>query len=180
MRRVRKVELLGCGLTIGSVPPHDPEAERWGLNALMYRRFGGQFDDWTRWFDLHGTAHIQQHRPEAYAWYAQQSKPIYRWAHDPAIPASVPYPKDTVQTYFGGETDFACSLSWMLALAIVDGFDAIDLFWFPLDGNEVGYQQQIPSVAYWIGQARGRGIRVTIHGDSSLKPSGLLYGWQTT
>lgn len=152
------------------------------MNDLIFRRFAGDFDNWTRWFDLHATEQIRERRPDAYRWYAQQTKPIYRWEPDAELPSCAVYPRTEVQRFFGDgseERDFAGSLSWMLALAILDGFRAIDLFWFPLDGNEAGYQRQIPSVRYWIGHARGRGIRVVIHGDSALTPSGPLYGYET-
>lgn len=64
----------------------------------------------------------------------------------------------------------------MFALAIADEFTDIDCFWFVCDDNEPKYRDQIASVRYWIGRARGAGIRVTIHGDSGLKPSLPLYG----
>lgn len=176
MSRPRKVELLGGGISFGVIPPFDPLAERWGLNKLMYARYSGRFTDWTRWFDLHSTEHIQQYRPDAYEWYQQQpaDKPIYRWTPDAALPGCCVYPRERVAD--ADERDFAGSLSWMLALAIAERFEQIDLFWFPLNGTDCSHQHQIPSARYWIGRARGAGIRVTIHGDSNLKPSGPLYG----
>lgn len=178
--------MLGAGISMGVVPDFDrsPGVERWGTNAVMFRRYGGDFNEWTRWFDLHRPAHIQKQRPEAYAWYTEQdgARPIYHWEPDPAIPGSVAYPIDTVRAFFGSDThderDFWGSLSWMFALAIVEGFTDIDLFWFVVDTH--CHEKQIPSVRYWIGQARGRGLNVTIHGDSSLKPNHPLYGFQTT
>lgn len=169
---------------MGTVPEFSEGAERWGTNAVMFRRYSGQFDQWTRWFDLHRTPHIVTQRPEAYGWYRQQdgSRPIYQWEVNPEIPGSRAYPFDAIQSFFGEdgrpERDFWGSLPWMLALAIYEGFEAIDLFWFVVDTH--CHEKQIPSVRYWIGQARGRGVRVTIHGDSTLKPSGLLYGYETT
>lgn len=170
--------MLGCGLSKGAaIPPFDPDAERWGLNRLMFTRYAGAFTNWTRWFDLHSTAHIQQHRPDAYDWYRSQTKPIYRWELDPALPGCCVYPRQRVAD--ADERDFACSLSWMLALAIHERFDAIDLFWFSLDSGEHHYDYQIASARYWIGRARGAGITVRIHGDSPLKPSLPLYGVPT-
>lgn len=179
MRPSRKVELLGAGFTWGEVPPLDPSAERWGTNNVMFARYSGVFEDWHRWFDLHPSDHIQRRRPQAYDWYTQQdgSRPIYQWAVNPEIPGSKAFPKDGVLKYFSRdheERDFWGSISWMLALAIYEGFTDIDLFWFSLMNDE--YTKQIPSTRYWIGQARGRGVRVTIHGDSMLKPQQGLYG----
>lgn len=158
------------------MPPHDPDAERWGLNDLAFRRFAGAFDDWTRWFDLHPTWWIQEKRPQAYAWYQQQTKPIYRPCVDPALPSGCLYPRERIQT--PDECEFAGSLCWMLALAVDEGFSDIDLFWFPLDGSDPFYKLQVESAKYWIGYARGKGLRVTIHGDSALKPTGPVYGYE--
>lgn len=167
------MELLGCGFTMGTVPSFNPAAERWGMNNLMFMRYSGHFDDWTRWFDLHASSHIVHRRPDAYDWYGAQTKPIYRWALDPHHVTAV-YPREAVQAFFGNETDFAGSLSWMFALAIYERFDSIDVFWCPMDDHEHG--EQVPSVRYWIGQARGRGVRVRVHGDSALTPSRPMYG----
>ncbi len=175
---MRKVELLGCGRTQGVVPAFDPQAERWGMNRLMILRYGGQFENWGRWFDLHTTPQIQARRPEAYRWYQAQTKPIYRWEIDPDVPASVAYPVAAVWEAFPESTmEFRCSLSWMLALAILEGFEEIDLFWHTLYDDE--HRRSIPSILYWIGMARGRGIAVTIHGDSALVPDGPRYGLET-
>lgn len=178
---MKAVEFLGCGMSRGNIPPFNPSAERWGVNKLMFMRYNGEFDDWTRWFDLHSTPHILQHRPEAYAWYQQQTKPVYRWEPDATMCAAV-YPLASVQRRFADdgleERDFGGSFAWMMALAILEGFEAIDVFWMPLDLESHGVQ--LPSARYWIGQARGRGVRVRIHGDSAMTPSGPLYGKDTS
>ncbi len=175
------VEFLGCGMSRGDIPPFNPAAERWGLNKLMFMRYGGEFDEWTRWFDLHSSAHIEKRRPEAYRWYAEQTKPIYRWETDSSHVTAV-YPREEVQMFFAQdgvpERDFAGSFAWMMALAIMEGFEQIDVFWMPLDTE--CHQAQLATNRYWIGQARGRGIRVRIHGDSAMTPSGPLYGLETT
>ncbi len=181
---MKVVELLGAGWDMGTIPPFNPSAERWGTNNVMFARYGGDFNNWTRWFDLHPTEHIQAKRAQAYDWYRTQTKPIYRWAPDPDVPASVVYPIDAVLDYFSlsqaeRERDFWGSIAWMIALAIYEQFDAIDLFWFTLSNDHMNiYARQVPSTRYWIGQARGRGIRVTIHGDSALKVTHGLYGYQ--
>jgi hypothetical protein len=161
-------------MTRGVVPDFDPQAERWGFNRLMFSRFAGQFDDWHRWFDLHSTEHIQKHRPDAYRWYQQQRKPIYRWEPDSALPSGCVYPRERVSD--ATERNFACSLSWLLALAIAEKFEHIDIFWCPFDGTDNRHVEQVRSASYWIGRARGAGRIVTIHGDSALNPTGPLYG----
>ncbi len=147
----------------------------------MFMRYSGEFNDWTRWFDLHSTAHILRQRPEAYGWYCTQTKPVVRWEPDDRMVTQV-YPREAVQMYFAQDgvpdRDFWGSLSWMLSLAIYEGFKQIDLWWFPMDQER--HQAQLASARYWLGQARGRGIGVTIHGASTLTASGPMYGIETT
>lgn len=178
---MRKVQILGAGWDFGIIPPLDPSAEQWGTNNVMHVRLGPDYTGWTRWFDLHPTEHIQKRRPQAYEWYTRQpaDKPVYRWEPDPAVPGCVVYPKAAVLDLFSrgqveAERDFWGSLSWIIALAIYEQFDVIELFWFQLMNDQ--YTKQVPSTRYWIGQARGRGICCTIHGDSMLKHTGPLYG----
>lgn len=172
--------MLGAGWTWGVVPPLDPDAETWGTNNVMWARYSGVVPRWDRWFDLHPTAHIQARRPEAYRWYTEQdgTRPIYQWAVNPEIPGSRAYPKDAILQTFSEhghvERDFWGSISWMLALAIAEGYERIELFWFALMNDT--YTKQVPSTRYWIGQARGRGVQVVIHGESMLKPQQGLYG----
>lgn len=167
---------------MGIVPPFDPAAEeRWGFNALMFVRYAGVFDDWTRWFDLHSAAFTPAKHPDRWAWYQQQTKPVYRWEVDPRLPSSVAYPLEAIRTFFADgelERDFHGSLAWMLALAIYEGFEAIDVFWCPMD--DAPHRKQVPSIRYWIGQARGRGISVRVHGDSAITAYEPLYGYETT
>lgn len=181
-RRHRKVQILGGGWSKGDVPPLDPAAEdTWGFNALMFVRFAGQFDGWTRWFDLHSATFTPATHPDRWTWYQQQTKPIYRWDVDPRLPSSVAYPREAVQAFFADgalERDFGGSLSWMLALAIVERFDVIELFWCPHD--DASHRKQVASIRYWIGQARGRGLTVRVHGDSAITDVGPLYGIETT
>lgn len=172
--------MLGAGWGWGEVPPLDPASEIWGTNNVMYARYSGDFNQWTRWFDLHPKEHILRRRPQAYEWYTRQdgSRPIYLKEADPDVPGSVAFPFEAVRQRFCTEThderDFWGSLSWMLAFAIVEGFQQIDLLWFALMNDQ--YTKQVPSTRYWIGQARGRGLRCTVHGTSMLNPQGLMYG----
>ena len=178
---MKALDILGGGLGFGTSPDFSQPRERWGINKLMFLRYSGEFAHWTRWFDLHSTAHIQRQRPDAYAWYREQVKPIVRWEPDPQMVTQV-YPREAVQQFFAQdgepERDFWGSFSWMMALAIYEGFDQIDVYWMPLDQEH--HQAQLGSARYWIGQARGRGIRVTVHGDSAMKSTSRLYGIETT
>ena len=158
--------------------PFPPHAERWGINDLIYMRYNGKFEDWTRWFDLHRADRIVSRRPQAWEWYKQQSKPIYLLEPDPDIQASTAYPKAEILDYFGTKR-FGSTFDWMMALAIMENFKRIEICWCRML-QQVEYQKQVPTANYWIGQAEARGAKVFIHGDSALQPNPLLYGYEIT
>lgn len=153
--------------------------ERWGISNLAHLRYGGHFDNWTRWFDLHRTPRIRRRRPQTYAWYTQQDgrRPIYLLDVDPGIPGCVAYPRDAILARFQTRR-CASSFDWMFALAIDEGFERIELCWCRMRDTEE-YAKQVPSANYWIGRAEERGIEVVIHGDSALQPADRLYGYET-
>jgi hypothetical protein len=197
---MRLVQLMGGTPTQIACPPRPEGAHRWGLNnlyraAMVYQRFQG----WTEWFDLHSTEHIQGRRIKGYGWLCQQTKPIYRWVVDPAMPSSVAYPATPVRAAFGGTRLFCSTLDWMLALAIYQEFERIELFGWRM--SHPAYQHQISSANWWIAQAQARGIEVAVRGRSMLAtldnvgmttlrvrpvpeivipPGCLMYGLETT
>lgn len=174
----RIVQLMGGASTAEEAPPLPAGAERWGLNGLHFKKQAAKFDNWTRWFDLHNIPWIRQIRPETYEWYQQQTKPIVMWEHYPEIPSSEVYPIQAVQLYFNKEKLFLSSFDWMMALAMAEDFDVIDIYWFRMNANS-RYTYQLPSALYWVGRARGMGITVNVHGKSNLNPDTKLYGYES-
>jgi len=76
--------------------------------------------------------------------------------------------------YFGGTIEYA------IALAIYRGYEVIDLYGINFKLNsEYGYQK--PSIDFWCGVAKGRGIKIKSHGDSLIMKTidGLIYGYDT-
>lgn len=179
LRNPKTVQFLGKGLTIGWVPSEvlTPGVERWGLNSLIYSRFSGHFDDWTRWFDLHTNEHVLAVRPETYTWYTTQTKPIYRLTIDPIIPSSIAYPLELIQDTFHTNR-FLDSLDYMFALALLKDFKRIELCWFTME-DRPEHRRGATSANYWIGRAEERGVEVIIHGKSALEPPEKLYGFET-
>jgi hypothetical protein len=90
------------------------------------------------------------------------------------------YPLKEVVEYFGVDY-FTNTVDYAIALAIYRGFTEIDLYGVNMAfGSE--YEFEKPGVEFWIGQAMGRGIKVTVFGSEStiLKTrDGLLYGYGT-
>ncbi len=73
---------------------------------------------------------------------------------------------------------FTNSIAMMIAYAIYCGATQIDLYGCVLwGGSEYAYQK--PNVEYWIGYARGKGIKVNLFGNTNLLKSenDKIYGY---
>ena len=90
------------------------------------------------------------------------------------------YPIEEVKKEFGVDY-FSNTLDYAIALAILKGYESIDLYGCNMEtGTE--YAHQKPSCEFWIGVAIGRGVRVNIFGDhcSLIKTGdGKVYGYDT-
>lgn len=72
---------------------------------------------------------------------------------------------------------FTNTISYMLAYALYNEVDCVELYGVDLDGN---YEHQSASVCYWIGYLRGKGVEVKIAESSPLCDTDFLYGFQPT
>lgn len=151
-------------------------------------------DEWTRWFNLHSRAHMDVAYPPTVAWYKLVDRPVYLQLKNPDIPASVEFPRKQIQNFFAinGEPNryFTCSVCWLIAFAIMEGFEKIELHGFMLSDRKPNdaYLFERPCFFYWVQEARNRGIEVWypeaveqlpfIPGDPS-EYTGPLYGYDT-
>lgn len=83
------------------------------------------------------------------------------------------YPLSLVVSYTGSSY-FTNSIAYMIALAIKKKVKAINLWGVDLDAGRE-YEFERPCVAYWIGQAEARGIKVT--SSSNLAVGCFNYGY---
>lgn len=150
-------------------------------------RFQEAQTTWTRWFNFHSKAHMLKRYPEAWDWMKEQTKPIYLQAHDPDIPWSLTFPRQDIQEHFGyyeadgsfvDETFFNCSASWLLAFAIMERFQRIELWGIEVARPEFAFER--PCIAYWIGRARQAGINVFLPENVTLCKAPSIYGYETT
>lgn len=118
--------------------------------------------------------------------------PVYMVNPVPDVPTSVSYPKEqvlgwsygTVRNHKGEErhlrfnpNDFASSLSWMLAFAIMQGPEEIGLWGVDMAANEE-YGGQKDGCLALIHIAKSLGIRITVPPESDLLRPAPLYGYQ--
>jgi len=179
-RTRNKVAIVGFAATsMREVVPlfEDPDFEIWGLNQL-YMAFPEITEHATRWFQLHERkfydAAIRDHKHSAWMG-AQKTFPIYMQQPEPDIPMSVKFPIQTMLANFGEY--FTNSISWEIALAVYEGFEEIHIYGVDMAQDDE-YTEQRPSVEYFIGIAKGRGIRVHVPENSDLLKAFWLYPFE--
>ena len=82
--------------------------------------------------------------------------------------------KEFDSDYFGSGIDY------LIALAVYEGVDEIHLYGVCMS-KKSEYAHQKPSVEHWIGIAKGRGVKVRVHGKNTAilrTKNYLMYGYQ--
>jgi hypothetical protein len=132
--KVKKVAIVGTAMSYKEAPYGDPSWEIWGLN-----------DHWnllpraTRWFESQSEEHCAATNctngtglPRM-EWYRKAPIPVYMPDHYASAPMSIKYPLREIQAWLSevdpqGFNYFTNTVSFMIALALYEGFDIIHLF----------------------------------------------------
>lgn len=157
-------------------PWGDPSWEIWwiGSGAHLLPR-------WNRVFEIHDLDDgFKRWEAEYQVWLTQDhGKPVYVQKPDGRVPSGVQYPKDEIIARYG--TYFNNSVSWAICLAMLEGASTIGVWGVDMaDAGQTSngeYQHQRPSCEYHLGYARGAGIDVYVHPNSSLLTCHHLYGF---
>ena len=154
------VALVGFAETTRDLAPwDDPDTEIWGLNEAYLQPF---MKRWDRWFQLHPEDNFNRdtntNDPDHPKWLRKKhKKPIYLQEAYPYIPDAIKYPLDEVIANYGDY--LMSSFAFMLALAMLEGFERIELYGFEM-GTHTEYHYQKANAEYLIGFARGAGFDV--------------------
>lgn len=164
--------------------------EVWSLNHIYLIE---NFPKLTRLFELHKKHwYLRKEVPRSVAYWEWLQKPqefpIYMQEKTDEVPSSVKYPLDEViEDCLTGlvEIDddrnetmrkyFTSSFAYMMALAIHEKFDQIELYGVDME-NDTEYGYQRPCGEFWIGIALGRGIKVVIPKPCEMC-NAVLYGY---
>jgi hypothetical protein len=178
-----KVCIVGFAPTWNKTPFTDDSFEVWGLNELYsyFQQVPGSHAE--RWFEIHSPNSPSKNTPQHQAWLKKATIPVYMQKHFDNIPASVAYPKEEVFKFFEekgymGAKYFTNSISYMIALAIYEGYKEIHIYGVDM-AQDSEYAFQRPSCEYFIGIAEGMGIKVYIPCESDLVKAGILYGYES-
>lgn len=166
----RRVAIVGGGRTRRLAPFADPTWEIWGFSSRAWR-----YPRITRWFEIHSLTDLRQQlswrKPgrRSFRGYlrfmARLPCPVYMQEPHPQIPTSVPFPVEEVLERFG--PCFTSTVSYMVALAIIEGVAEVGLWGIEAKGQEYAYQR--PALRYLLGEARRAGIRITLPPRSTLR-----------
>lgn len=145
----------------------------------------------TRWFEIHeitesagryfrrGDADFRGQPVDQYLGqlgeYAEKNNiPVYMQRKCDLVKTATEYPlKEILQKF---DNYFTNSISWMLALAINEGFEEIHVYGVDM-AVDTEYHHQRPSCEFFLGIAAGLGIKVYIPPEADLLKTRFLYGF---
>jgi hypothetical protein len=171
--RRRKVALVGfASNTLHLIPWEDPEFEIWGMNQ-GHMNFKRRAD---RWFEMHMPEATADVRDPNYIDFLKTCPiPIYMIQRYDEYPNSIRFPIEDAMR-LAGRDYFMSSVSYMIALAVLEGFTEIHLYGINLAiGDEYFYEK--PNAEWWIGKAEGLGIKIYVPHASALLKQYRRYGY---
>lgn len=176
------------------------DAEVWSCNNL-YALCSSLSLTPTRWFELHFISEVEVsrrfHRKETsylrrfvptvgedmsvgdyLVALSNLDIPVYMQRHWPIIPKSIPFPlQDILQRFPRGF--FNNSFAYMLALAIIEKFEEIEVYGISTDLETFReYYVHRVSTEYYLGYAEALGIKIKIGHISQLLKVSCLYGYE--
>lgn len=198
----KRVAIVGFASSSRDQAPYgDDSFDIWSLNHAY-----GHVPRWDAWFEVHPRAHFQkdlmrdglaQDGQRHVGWLAKEpavasgGRPIYSQEHYDDIPASVRWPRQELNAWLlrngGRSTDelplgfhaadyYTSTPAQMLALAIYLGYEEAGLYGVDmLQAEEYFYQRS--GCEYYVGFARGRGMKVYIPPTSALCKANYVYGY---
>lgn len=172
----KKICIVGFAPGREDAPYDDPSFEIWGVNEMYMAKAEVKRIDVL--FELHDYKWIKEGKryKNHLKWLQDQRKiPIMMQGHFDDIPNSIPFPRDMLEDEYGKY--FTNTISWEIALAIKIGVEEIHIYGVNM-ATDIEYQSQRPSCEYYIGLARGKGIKVYLPPESDLLKSFYSYGFE--
>jgi len=172
-----RVAIVGFAPSHVDTPWTDPDLQIWTMNYhhTQVPRSDRIFEihDWDYLQKEDGGAHLRQ--------LATVTVPVYMQDQHDQVPTSVAYPiAEMTALYLMPEAEkpyFTNTASYMIALAIAEGFTQIELYGVDM-ANDSEYAYQRPSCEFFLGIAVGKGIRVLTHRLSDLLKTAYVYGYE--
>lgn len=174
--RHKKVAILGTVPHKMQAPFNDPNFEIW---AIAHACLGDPLPKVDRIFEIHKWDEVVKWgSPQA--WAMHPAAPVYLQSAREDVPNSRSFPFDYIISKFQifedrSEANMTNSISWMIALAIDEGFEEIHIYGVNMS-HHTEYGSQKPSCEYYMGLAKGMGIKIYVPKESDLMKSYFQYG----
>lgn len=186
---MNKVAIIGMTESMYEAPFGDKNWEFWGLNNLYQYLPKVKFN---RWFEIHkfsmDTESKRMLRRGCSIWRGLAIEqyladlqnlgiPVYMQEECQIISNAMVYPKKEILSRF--DSYFACTHSWMAALAIASGYSTIGVY--GVDMDHPNYKDKRPCFEHLLGIAKGIGIEVIVAPSCKLLKYGKsnkLYGFE--
>jgi predicted RNA methylase len=177
---LKSVAIIGGAKSTAQFAPfNDPEWETWGMawHAPEGRAFDLLFDIHDPKFkaDPPYTLHWNSHKNLDYINYANGAGVPVICHPDAQFKNGTPYPLEEVLAALPRRDFLECTISYMVALAIVQGRKRIGLWGCHFTGKDE-YQYQLPSLTWLLGYAEAKGIEIVIGPGGPLLASGYNMG----
>ena len=166
-----KVAIVGLSPSREGMPWGDYTWEKWGLPWDVEH-----WAKYDRLFEIHDARELRTF-PIDYLDRLNDCGRLYMQAAYPDFPDATVYPFDDVQKAIG-PLYFESTVAYMLALAIAEGAKEIALYGVDM-GDDTPHGFQKANAEYFIGMARGKGIKVHIPASSPLCKYSGEFGYKT-
>jgi hypothetical protein len=152
---MKKLAIVGSGRETRVLAPYDDDS----FNIWVFNE--APMNDWCKRWD----AAFQLHKPEIYTGENVKSANYWEWMQQPRdqkifmlevdarVPGSEKYPLEDALK-LGDAKFFGMTPAYSIALAILKGYEHIELWGIELSATE--YQYGVDTWVYWVGFARGR------------------------
>jgi len=172
----KKVAILGTVPHKMKAPFNDPDFEIW---AIAHACLGEPLPRCDRIFEVHKWDEVVKWgSPQAWAMFP--NAPVYLQEARAEVANSISFPFKELMSKFmifddRAEVNFTNSISEMIALAIDEGFEEIHVYGVNMS-HHTEYGTQKPSCEYYLGLAKGMGIKVYVPSESDLMKTYFIYG----
>lgn len=152
---LKKLSIVGSGSNTRDAAPFDnPEYDIWVFNEAANMKWCKR---WDAVFQMHEPEIYKGHNtkdPTHWEWLQKEhGKPIYMQEADPEVPNSIRYPIEDALTVTNFDY-FASTFAYMAALALLQGYERVDIHGIELSASE--YQYQAECWRFWIGVLKGK------------------------
>lgn len=152
---MKKLAIVGSDPASRHLAPFEDTAfDIWVFNEAANHEWCKR---WTAVFQMHDPNIYTGHNtkdPKHWEWLQQcRKKPIYMQDIDPLVPDGIRYPIEDALKLAGAEM-FTTTFAYMAALAILQGYEYIEIHGMGLSASEYDYQKF--GYAYWMGFLRGK------------------------